>query len=273
MTIRRAMTIAGSDSGGGAGIQADLKTFTVLGVFGTSAITALTAQNTTGVTGVVEMPPEFVVEQIDAIMRDIGTDAAKTGMLSNAGIIEAVAGAVRRWEITRLVVDPVMIAKSGAPLLRPEATEALRRVLLPVALVVTPNLHEAGALVGWPVRTPDDMREAARKIHAMGPRHVVVKGGHLEGTDQAVDILFDGVTFQEFAAPRAETKHTHGTGCVFSAAIAAGLAKGLEVPEAVEQAKAVITAAIAAGLPLGQGHGPADPTAALHLPSGRCAGG
>jgi hydroxymethylpyrimidine/phosphomethylpyrimidine kinase len=263
MNIPRAMTIAGSDSGGGAGIQADLKTFTVLGVFGTSAITALTAQNTTGVTGVVEVQPEFVVEQIDAIMRDIGTDAAKTGMLSSAAIIEAVAGAVRQWKIERLVVDPVMIAKSGAPLLRPEATDALRRILLPLALVVTPNLHEAGALVGRPVRTLDEMRAAAREIHAMGPRHVVVKGGHLEDTDEAVDLLFDGSTFRQFSAPRAESRHTHGTGCVFSAAIAAGLAKGLAVPNAVAQAKEVITAAIAAGLPLGGGHGPADPTALL----------
>lgn len=265
------MTIAGSDSGGGAGIQADLKTFTVLGVFGTSAITALTAQNTTGVTGVVEVPPEFVVEQIDAIMRDIGTDAAKTGMLSHAAIIEAVAAAVRRWGIARLVVDPVMIAKSGAPLLRPEATDALRRVLLPTALVVTPNLHEAGALVGRPVRTLADMRAAAREIHAMGPRHVVVKGGHLEDADQAVDILFDGSTIQEFSAPRAQSRHTHGTGCVFSAAIAAGLAKGLVIPEAVARAKEVITAAIAAGLPLGAGHGPADPAALWRgsIPSAR----
>ncbi|MDR7417811.1 MAG: bifunctional hydroxymethylpyrimidine kinase/phosphomethylpyrimidine kinase [Armatimonadota bacterium] len=263
MTIARAMTIAGSDSGGGAGIQADLKTFTVLGVFGTSAITALTAQNTTGVTGVLEATPEFVVEQIDAIMRDIGTDAAKTGMLSNAEIIAAVAGAVRRWAITNLVVDPVMIAKSGAPLLRPEATEALRHVLLPAALVVTPNLHEAGALLGLKIATRMQMRDAARAIHAMGPRYVIVKGGHLDDTDQAVDVLFDGQAFDEFVAPRAAAKHTHGTGCVFSAAITAGLAKGLEVREAVAQAKDVITAGIAAGLPIGKGIGPVDPTAVL----------
>lgn len=263
MNMPRAMTIAGSDSGGGAGIQADLKTFTVLGVFGTSAITALTAQNTTGVSGVVEVAPEFVVEQIDAIMRDIGTDAAKTGMLSNAGIIEAVAAAVRRWEIARLVVDPVMIAKSGSPLLRPEATDALRRVLLPLALVVTPNLHEAAALIGRPVRTLPEMRGAARAIHAMGPRCVVVKGGHLEDGDQSIDVLYDGDVFEEFSAPRAASRHTHGTGCVFSAAIAAGLARGQPVRDAIAAAKALITAAIAAGLPIGAGHGPADPTAVL----------
>jgi len=257
------MTIAGSDSGGGAGIQADLKTFAVLGVFGTSAITALTAQNTTGVTGVVEIAPEFVVQQIDAIMADIGADAAKTGMLANAGIIEAVTAAVRRWGLARLVVDPVMIAKSGAPLLRPEAIHALRTLLLPAAMVVTPNLHEASALVGRPVRSMPEMREAARAIQAMGPRHVVVKGGHLDDTDRAVDLLFDGETFEEFSAPRAAARHTHGTGCVFSAAIAAELAKGRTVPEAVQRAKAVITAGIAAGLPIGRGVGPVDPTAVL----------
>ncbi len=263
MTIPRAMTIAGSDSGGGAGIQADLKTFTSLGVFGTSAITALTAQNTTGVTAVVELAPEFVVAQIDAIMSDIGTDAAKTGMLSSAPIIEAVAEAVRRWDLTRLVVDPVMIAKSGAPLLRPEATDALRRLLLPLALVVTPNLHEAGVLAGGPVRALAEMEEAARTIGAMGPRYVVVKGGHLEDSEQSVDLLFDGAGFRLFAAPRAATRHTHGTGCVFSAAIAAGLARGLAVPDAVARAKELITAAISAGLPIGKGHGPADPAAVL----------
>lgn len=266
MSVPRAMTIAGSDSGGGAGIQADLKTFTVLGVFGTSAITALTAQNTIGVTGVVEMAPEFVALQIDAIMSDIGTDAAKTGMLSSAAIIEAVAGAVRRWGITRLVVDPVMISKSGAPLLRPEAAEALRILLLPLALVVTPNLHEAGVLVGYPVRTLAEMEEAARAISAMGPRYVVVKGGHLEDADRSVDLLYDGAAFEQFAVPRAATLHTHGTGCVFSAAIAAGLAKGRPVPDSVARAKEVITAAITAGLPIGRGHGPADPAAALRRP-------
>jgi hydroxymethylpyrimidine/phosphomethylpyrimidine kinase len=269
MTTPRAMTIAGSDSGGGAGIQADLKTFTTLGVFGTSAITALTAQNTTGVTGVVEIAPEFVVAQIDAIMSDIGTDAAKTGMLANAPIIAAVTAAVRRWGIARLVVDPVMIAKSGAPLLRPEATEALRRLLLPSALVVTPNLHEAGALLGRPVRTLPEAREAARAIHAMGPRYVVVKGGHLADSDRSVDVLFDGAGFEEFEAPRAQTRHTHGTGCVFSAAIAAWLARGQDVPGAVARAKTLITAAIAGGLPLGRGHGPADPAAVLRTGAGR----
>lgn len=263
MSVPRAMTIAGSDSGGGAGIQADLKTFAALGVYGTSAITALTAQNTTGVAAVVEMPPDFVVQQIDAIMSDIGTDAVKTGMLSSPAIVEAVAGALRRWEITRLVVDPVMIAKSGAALLRPEAIDALRWLILPEALVVTPNLHEASTLVNRPVRTLEEMREAALEIHAMGPANVVVKGGHLEEVDQSVDLLYDGESFSQFASPRAATRHTHGTGCIFASAIAAGLARGERVPEAVGGAKELITSAIAGGIPLGMGHGPADPMAAL----------
>ncbi len=263
MTIPRAMTIAGSDSGGGAGIQADLKTFAVLGVFGTTAITALTAQNTQAVTAVVELDPHFVAAQIDAVVSDIGIDAAKTGMLSNASIIEVVAAKVREHRIDRLVVDPVMIAKSGAALLRPEAVVALRKILLPLALVTTPNLPEAAVLTGRPVRTIAEMEEAARAIRALGPQYVVVKGGHIEGSDDAVDLLFDGRSIRRLRAPRVATKNTHGTGCVFSAAIAAGLAQGLEVFDAVEQAKRVVTAAIEGGLSLGAGHGPANPLAVL----------
>ena len=257
VSVSRALTIAGSDSGGGAGIQADLKTFSALGVFGMTAITALTAQNTTGVAAIVEMAPQFVRQQIDAVVSDIGVDAAKTGMLSSEPIIEAVADAIRRHRITQLVVDPVMIAKSGAPLLRPEAQGALRRILLPLALVVTPNLHEAKELVGRDVSTLEAMEEAARAIHALGPRYVVVKGGHLGG--DAVDILFDGSRSERLAAPRIETRHTHGTGCVFSAAITAHLARSVPVGAAVRQAKAFITAAIREALPLGRGHGPANP--------------
>jgi len=263
MTIPRAMTIAGSDSGGGAGIQADLKTFAAMGVFGTSAITAVTAQNTRAVTAVVELDPQFVAAQIDAVVSDIGIDAAKTGMLSNAPIIEVVAAKVREHRIDRLVVDPVMIAKSGAALLRPEAVEALRKVLLPLALVTTPNLPEASALSGRPVRTIAEMEEAARAIQGLGPQHVVIKGGHIEGSDDAVDLFFDGRSIRPLSAPRVATKNTHGTGCVFSAAIAAGLAQGLEVFRAVEQAKRVVTAAIEGGLSLGAGHGPANPLAVL----------
>jgi hydroxymethylpyrimidine/phosphomethylpyrimidine kinase len=257
VAVPRALTIAGSDSGGGAGIQADLKTFSALGVFGMTAITALTAQNTTGVTDIVEMSPEFVRRQIGAVVSDIGVDAAKTGMLSSAPIIEAVADEIRQHGITQLVIDPVMVAKSGAPLLRPEAREALRRVLLPLALVVTPNLHEAAALIDRRVDTLEQMEDAARALHALGPRYVVVKGGHLRGA--AVDLVFDGQQVERLEAPRIETRHTHGTGCVFSAAITAGLARGAPVPQAVRDAKMFITAAIREALPLGSGHGPANP--------------
>ncbi len=271
--VARALTIAGSDSGGGAGIQADLKTFAVLGVFGTSAITALTAQNTCAVTGVVEVDPAFVAAQIDAVVTDIGVDAAKTGMLANAAIIEAVADRVRRHGIARLVVDPVMVAKSGAPLLRPDAVEALRTRLLPLALVVTPNLPEASALAGgMPVRTAEEMEEAARAIAALGPRYVVVKGGHLEDAAEAADLLYDGARVHWLTAPRVRTPHTHGTGCVFSAAIAAGLARGSDPPAAVAAAKRFVTAAIAGALPLGRGRGPANPLAAAGAP-GAGAGG
>lgn len=257
MAIPRALSIAGSDSGGGAGIQADLKTFSALGVFGMTAITAVTAQNTVEVTGIVELPPEEVGKQIDAVVTDIGVDAAKTGMLSSAPIIEVVADRIRRHRIGRLVVDPVMISKAGAPLLRPDATAALRRMLLPLALVVTPNLHEAGALAGREIRTVEEMEEVARALAALGPRYVVVKGGHLEGG--AVDVVFDGARIERLEARRVRTERTHGTGCVFSAAITAGLARGTDVPEAIRSAKAFITRAIEAALPLGRGHGPADP--------------
>ncbi|MBI3910558.1 MAG: bifunctional hydroxymethylpyrimidine kinase/phosphomethylpyrimidine kinase [Armatimonadetes bacterium] len=255
--IPRAMTIAGSDSGGGAGIQADLKTFAVLGVFGTSAITALTAQNTTGVFGVVEMEPEFVTRQIEAVISDIGADAVKTGMLANAGIIEAVTDCAQRYALRPLVLDPVMIATSGVPLLHPEAIDVLKRRLLPLATVVTPNLHEAAVLTGREVATLEQMRDAARAIRDLGPGCVLIKGGHLEG--EAVDLFYDGREFQVFGAERYETPHTHGTGCVLSAAITAHLAHGSAVREAVAKAKELVSAAIRGGLPLGRGRGPANP--------------
>lgn len=257
MTIRRALAIAGSDSGGGAGIQADLKTFSALGVFGMTAITALTAQNTTGVFGIVEMSPEFVAQQIDVVVTDIGVDAAKTGMLSNAGIIETVADRIRHHRIPNLVVDPVMIAKSGAPLLRPEAMGALKTMLLPLATVVTPNLHEAQAITGIAIDTVEGMREAAHRIHDLGPRVVVVKGGHLQG--DAEDIMYDGRTLISLREARIPTHHTHGTGCIFASAIAAELAWGREVGEAIRRAKAFIGQAIRASLLIGRGHGPANP--------------
>ncbi|MCS7192639.1 MAG: bifunctional hydroxymethylpyrimidine kinase/phosphomethylpyrimidine kinase [Armatimonadetes bacterium] len=261
MAIPRVLIIAGSDSGGGAGIQADLKTVSALGAFGMTAITALTAQNTTGVYGVIEMPPDFVAQQIEVCVTDIGCDAVKTGMLSSAAIIEVVAEQVRKHNLQPLVVDPVMIAKSGAPLLRPDAVDALKTKLLPLATVITPNLHEAKALTNMEILSLDEMKEAAKRLHEFGVKFVIVKGGHLEGTTESVDILYDGKDFFEFRAPRVQTKNTHGTGCIFASAIAAGLASGLDIKLAVKQAKDFITAAIKGALPLGKGHGPANPMA------------
>ena len=253
--IPRVLTIAGSDSGGGAGIEADLKTFTALGVYGMAAITSVTAQNTVGVTGVHDLPPAFVAEQIDAVARDIGIDAAKTGMLSNAGIIEAVADRVAAHGIERLVVDPVMVAKSGDALLHESALDALIRRILPLAFMVTPNIPETETLAGMKVVRIDEIHEAARRIHGLGARYVLIKGGHIEG-DAATDYLFDGTAFEEFTAARIPTKNTHGTGCTYSAAIAAFLAKGHAAPEAVQRAKAYLTGAIRHGFALGKGHGP-----------------
>lgn len=253
--IPRALTIAGSDSGGGAGIQADLKTFAALGVYGSSAITAITAQNTLGVRMAEELPVALIEEQIDAVMEDIGADAAKTGMLSSSAIIEAVAGRVRQWKL-RLVVDPVMRAKGGDPLLHPEAVHALCTILLPLAEVVTPNLPEAEVLVGRSISTLEEMREAARAIHAQGPRYVVVKGGHREA--EPVDVYFDGEHFVELSVQRIETQHTHGTGCTFSSAITAFLARGATVEQAVRSAKQYITEAIRHAPGIGHGHGPVE---------------
>jgi hydroxymethylpyrimidine/phosphomethylpyrimidine kinase len=259
MPVPRALSIAGSDSGGGAGIQADLKTFSALGVFGMTAITAVTAQNTRDVTGIAEIAPEMVARQIDAVVADIGVDAAKTGMLSSAAIIEAVADRIRRHRLERLVVDPVMIAKGGAALLRPDAIDALRRLILPLALVVTPNLPEAAALCGAPVESAAQIDDAARRIAALGPRYVVVKGGHLAGA--AVDTVYDGTAahVERLEARRIATRNTHGTGCVFSAAITAGLARGNDPVRAIREAKTFVTRAIETALPLGGGHGPANP--------------
>ena len=252
--IPKAMTIAGSDSGGGAGIQADLKTFAALGVYGASTLTAITAQNTVAVTAVHELPVDLIAAQIDAVVTDIGVDAVKTGMLSSAAIVETVAAAVQRHALTNLVVDPVMIAKSGDALLRPEAVNALRDRLLPLAAVVTPNLPEAETLTGLSITTDADIRRAAEQIVGRGARAVVVKGGHRAGP--AVDLFYDGVQFQEFAAPRLDTRNTHGTGCTFAAAVAAGLAQGQDLIAAVAQAKDYVTEAIRHAYPLGQGHGP-----------------
>jgi hydroxymethylpyrimidine/phosphomethylpyrimidine kinase len=249
-----AMTIAGSDSGGGAGIQADLKTFQALGVYGTSAITAITAQNTLGVRSVQDISTAIIADQIDAVVEDIGVDAAKTGMLSSAEIIATVAGRIRHWRIDRLVVDPVMVAKSGDRLLKEDAVQALVTELLPLAMVLTPNLPEAEVLVGRPLATEDEIRQAARDIVAMGPRCVVMKGGHRQG--DAIDVLFDGRAFTTFTSERFDTPNTHGTGCTFSAAIAASLARGMDLVDAVGAGKRYVTEAIRHARPLGGGHGP-----------------
>ena len=267
--MKRALTIAGSDSGGGAGIQADLKTFSALGVYGMSAITALTAQNTLGVQAVYELPALFVAQQIDSVVTDIGVDAVKTGMLANSEIIHTVAEKVKQYNLPNLVVDPVMRAKSGDPLIRPEAQETLVKELFPLAMVVTPNLPEAEALVGFPVKTLDDMRRAAVTIHEMGPAYVVVKGGHLEG-DISIDVLYNGERWWEFTAPHIKTRNTHGTGCSFASAIAAWLARGADVPEAVKRAKEYLTEALRYGaqLHIGGGHGPVHHFAILYKKMG-----
>jgi hydroxymethylpyrimidine/phosphomethylpyrimidine kinase len=253
MRIPRALTIAGSDSGGGAGIQADLKTFSAFRVFGMSAITAVTAQNSVGVQGVENLSPAFVARQIESVLSDFGADAAKCGMLSTAAIIDAVATTIAAHRLENLVVDPVMVAKSGDALLQPDARDALIGRILPLALVVTPNLPEAEALTGIPVTTREDMEEAARRIHAMGPRSVLVKGGHLKG--DAVDVLWNGRALTTFSVARIDSLNTHGTGCTFSAAIAAGLARGNVLPEAVREAKAYVTRAIQEGFQAGRGVG------------------
>ena len=257
MKLPVALTIAGSDSGGGAGIQADLKTFAALGVHGTSAITAITAQNTVTVSDIVELPTRIVRAQIEAVVTDLGVDAAKTGMLASTAIIEAVAAAIEAYEIRNLVVDPVMVAKGGATLLRSDAIDALRTRLLPLAAVITPNLPEAEVLLGRHISSLDERRQAARDLVAMGPRSAVVKGGHADG--DAVDVYWDGSQLIELAATRIATSNTHGSGCVFSAAITAGLAKGLQPLAAVREAKEFITRAIEQSLDLGHGHGPVNP--------------
>ena len=253
MLIPRALTIAGSDSGGGAGIQADLKTFSAFRVFGMSVLTAITAQNSLGVQAVENLPPAFVSEQLRSVLSDFGADAAKCGMLSTAGIIDAVAATLAEHPVEKLVLDPVMVAKSGDPLLRPDARQALIERMLPLALVVTPNLPEAEALSGITVSDRREMEEAARRIHRLGPRYVLVKGGHLK--DEAVDLLWDGRSLTAFSAPRIDSANTHGTGCTFSAAITAGLSRGRPLGDAVREAKAYVTRAIREGFQAGHGVG------------------
>lgn len=266
--VARALTIAGSDSGGGAGIQADLKTFTVLRVYGMTAITAITVQDTRAVHSVHPLPATLVGQQIERVVDDIGLDAAKTGMLVNAAIIDVVAAVIRRQRICPLVVDPVLLAGTGAPLLDTDARSVLLRELFPLATLITPNVPEAEALTGMPIRTRADMRAAARRLLDTGARAVLLKGGHLDDPD-AVDIFDDGVEPRELVTPRLQARHTHGTGCQLSAAITAYLARGCALRLAVEEAKQFITTAIRCGLAIGHGTGPANPMAWLETHSSR----
>ena len=255
MTPPRALTIAGSDSGGGAGIQADLKTMLACGVHGMSVLTAVTAQNSVGVQGYWELPPEAVRAQLDSVLGDIGVDAVKTGMLASSALVTLVAGVLEGVGVP-VVVDPVGVSKHGDPLLASDAVEAIRAELLPVATIVTPNLYEVAQLVGVKVADEAGLREAAEAVHALGPHWVLIKGGHLDG--DAVDLLFDGTAEYWLRAPRLDNRHTHGTGCTLASAIASYLALGHDMPNAVELAKQYVTGAIAAGFALGSGIGPVD---------------
>jgi hydroxymethylpyrimidine/phosphomethylpyrimidine kinase len=254
----RALSIAGSDSGGGAGIQADLKTFSALGVYGMTAITAVTVQNTKGVYGYEALAPQLVDEQIRAVTSDIGVDAAKTGMLANAGIVRAVAAAVEELEIPNLVVDPVFVSKHGDLLLAEDAVEELRKRILPLASLVTPNLPEASGLAGVAVGSRDDMRRAADAILALGAGAVLVKGGHLETSAEAADVLVSGGLEEWLTTERIDTPNTHGTGCTISSAITSYLAMGWELVESVRAGKTFVTEAIRHALDIGEGIGPVD---------------
>lgn len=255
--MQRALTIAGSDSGGGAGIQADLKTFSVFQVYGLSVLTAITAQNTLGVQGIETLPPDFVTLQIRSVLSDIGADAGKTGMLATKEIVVAVAEGLGEFRLQDLVVDPVMVSATGHRLLDEDAVQAVKTLLFPLATVVTPNLDEATILWGERVEDLKGMKEAARAIKALGPRFVLVKGGHLSGS-RIYDVLYDGKGFEVWDAPKIATEHTHGSGCTLSAAIAAGLAKGRTVKEAVDTAQRYLHAAIQSAVKIGKGKGPVN---------------
>jgi hydroxymethylpyrimidine/phosphomethylpyrimidine kinase len=256
--VPRALTIAGSDSGGGAGIQADLKTFAVLGVWGMSAVTSVTVQNTQGVTGVSDLPPDVVGAQIRSVIGDVGVDAAKTGMLSSIDIIEAVADALEESGVSKLVVDPVFVSKHGDTLLREDAVDALAKRIVPLAALVTPNLPEAAALAGFNVGSREQMEDAARAILDLGASAVLVKGGHLD-EDRAADLFADGGRAVWLEGERVDTPHTHGTGCVLSAAIAAHLALGATLEDAVRAGKVFVAEAIHHSLAIGRGIGPVNP--------------
>jgi hydroxymethylpyrimidine/phosphomethylpyrimidine kinase len=258
MTVSRALTIAGSDSGGGAGIQADLKTFQELGVFGMTAITAVTAQNTLGVQGVYPLTLEALKTQIDSVAEDLSPHAIKTGMLFNADMIRLVSQQIVHYGWENIIVDPVMVAKGGQSLLQEEAVDALITSLLPLAKVITPNIPEAEVLTGMEIRTLDHRKDAAKRLADLGAKNVMIKGGHDATNDVVIDLLYDGNLFHLFEGERKETKHTHGTGCTFAAAITAEISKGNNVLDAIQTAKAFIQSAIEDQLGFGSGHGPTN---------------
>ncbi len=264
--MKNALTIAGSDSCGGAGIQADLKTFSAHGVYGMSVITAVTAQNTMGVLGVQDISAGMVTKQMEAIFEDIRVDGLKIGMVSQIETIKAIESGLLFYKPSGIVLDPVMVSKSGYHLLQPEARAALIGSLLPLAAIVTPNIPEAEVLTGMEIKSLEDMKKAAALIHEMGPAYVLIKGGHLEG--DATDVLYDGINSSSLKSRRIYTKNTHGTGCTLSAAIAANLAKGYPVGTAVENAKEYINAAIGNSLSLGKGAGPANHFYTLYKKAG-----
>lgn len=266
--MKTALTIAGSDSSGGAGIQADLKTFSAYGVFGMSVITAITAQNTQGVTAVENLNTEIVSKQIEAIFTDIEVGAVKIGMVSESEIIKTIAEDLKKHEAKNIVVDPVMISKSGFDLLQPDAKEALIKYLLPLADIVTPNLPEAEVLIGREVKTIEDMEKAALLIHKMGPKNVLVKGGHMTSDETSIDVLYDGQKLTHYESERIHTRNTHGTGCTLSSAITANLAKDLDTAQSVRDAKEYITTAIRYALDIGQGHGPTNHFYSLYKKAG-----
>jgi hydroxymethylpyrimidine/phosphomethylpyrimidine kinase len=255
--MKQVLTIAGSDSGAGAGIQADLKAMSANGVYGMSVITSITAQNTQGVTAVYDVPVDIIERQLDAIFEDFEVAAVKTGMLSSMEIVEAVSRKLHQYHAPSLVVDPVMVAKSGHALLRPEAIESVKKTLIPLALLVTPNVHEAAILSETKITSLAGARQAAKMIHKLGCRNVLIKGGHLH-TDKATDVLYDGRFFSMYQSEFIETPHTHGTGCTYASAIAAHLAKGKTLPDAVQTAKTYVTEAIRHGLAIGHGKGPTN---------------
>ena len=254
--MKRALSIAGSDSGGGAGIQADLKTFSAFGVYGMTVITAVTAQNTVEVSGIAEIPLEIIEKQLEAVLLDIGTDSVKTGMLANEKIVSLVAAIIEKQRLKNVVVDPVMIAKSGDTLISPSAISVLKTLLIPQATVLTPNIPEAVELLGIEINTLEDMKDAVVELHKYGCQYVVLKGGHLKSCSEAVDVVYDGKSVEEMRGHFFATKNTHGTGCTFASAIAAGLAKGYTPHRAIVSAKKYISHAIKSSFNLGKGHGP-----------------